>query len=448
MTSTGTPKSGYVQVLKKSSSPEMTTGNDCYSLSGAEYGLYSDIACKTLITKLTTGSDSYKLSDNELTTNKEEIAPGTYYVKEITASKGYTIDMNVHTVKVTASNTASKPFIITSEEIPDNDPVVITMHKIWKGEETDTVPSLAGTQFTITFYGGQYDTVEEAETAVTNNGVLKRQWVIEVKYDTSNNLYMAMLGDDYIVSGDELFYDNGTVTLPYGTLVTQETKAAPGYTLSGVIKDKSGNIIAKSDGNSGMIYIAHITADNGEPSIDVGNEYSSYDSPVYHSFNAVKYDANGVPVEGVKYSLSNSNGDVVGTATTDVNGKISFSNLYPDKYYLTETKTLDGMALLAEPIEVNLPQTISLEEAKTIDLDTDADGVIYVPETTDTDGNVTEAYYLLSNQTFEITDHATYTLPKTGGNGTWCIGLIVLGIMAFITSLIFIIPKKNSETHN
>ena len=147
----------------------------------------------------------------------------------------------------------------------------------------------------------------------------------------------------------------------------------------------------------------------------------------------------------MEYSLSNSSGEVVATATTDNEGKVSFTDLYPDKYYLTEKKTLDGMTLLPDPVEVNLPLTISLSEAQAISLDTNADGVTYVPETTDTEGNVTEAHYLVSNQTFEITDHATYTLPKTGGSGTWYAGLIALGIMASAVSGIYVSTRKKEE---
>jgi LPXTG-motif cell wall-anchored protein len=440
ITSKETPETGFLKLSKVSAYPDMTANNTAYSLEGAEYCLYLDKECTKVSSiegtdAMTTGADG--------TTKTYELPLGTYYVKETKASQGYTLDPNVYPVTVTADNTSEDPLIVTSTELPENDPAIITINKIWDGEATDTVPSLAGTQFTLTFYGGQYDTVEEAEAAVTADGITKRTWVIEAK--KIGNKYAAYLEESFLVSGDKLFYDDGIVTLPYGTLVTQETKAAPGYTLSGNMKDLSGNIIAQSDDDTGMTYITHITADNGAVIIKGGNEFTSYDSPVYHSFKAIKYGQYGRPVEGVKYTLTDSSGNTIGTATTDENGEISFSDLYPDTYYLTETKTIDGLTLLEEPIKVELPKKISLSYAQEINLDTDADGVIYVPETTDADGNITEAYYLISNQTYEIKDSITFILPQTGADGTWNLGLVTFAVAASIGVLMIMTFRKKDK---
>jgi hypothetical protein len=181
------PQDGYVYIQKISATPEITDNNECYSLKGAVYGVYTDKACKDLVTELTTEEDG--------STPVEQIGHGTYYVREITASKGYQLDRTVHEITVTSANTEDNPAVIESKEVPGNDPADIQINKIGAGQKMDTAPSLAGTQFTFTFYGGQYDSVAEAENAVKNEGITKRTWVLEAKYDSLDNSYKLFLNE-------------------------------------------------------------------------------------------------------------------------------------------------------------------------------------------------------------------------------------------------------------
>ena len=68
-------------------------------LPGAVYGIYSDSGCTKLVQKMTTGSDGSCKSD--------ALVAGTYYVKEISAPKGYVLDKAVYTLVVTAGQTTS-----------------------------------------------------------------------------------------------------------------------------------------------------------------------------------------------------------------------------------------------------------------------------------------------------------------------------------------------------
>ena len=83
------PTTGMFSLRKVSANDSVTGGNAYYSLSGAVYGVYSDSGCTNLVTTLTTDG-----SGNA----RAELALGTYYVKEITASNGYQLDPNVYTV--------------------------------------------------------------------------------------------------------------------------------------------------------------------------------------------------------------------------------------------------------------------------------------------------------------------------------------------------------------
>ncbi|MCI8483722.1 MAG: Cys-Gln thioester bond-forming surface protein, partial [Lachnospiraceae bacterium] len=66
-------------------------------LPGAVYGIYSDSECGNKVGTLTTDEDGCAKS--------KALVPGTYYVKEIKAPKGYVLSNKVHTVTVKAGQT-------------------------------------------------------------------------------------------------------------------------------------------------------------------------------------------------------------------------------------------------------------------------------------------------------------------------------------------------------
>lgn len=96
-----TVKDGYVkltfpdvvklQLHKSSSNKELTAGNGCYSLSGAEYGIYTDKACTKKIGSITTNASGYG------SYSKYVDASASYYAKETKAPKGYELDETVYT---------------------------------------------------------------------------------------------------------------------------------------------------------------------------------------------------------------------------------------------------------------------------------------------------------------------------------------------------------------
>ncbi|MCC8142052.1 MAG: VaFE repeat-containing surface-anchored protein [Lachnospiraceae bacterium] len=100
--------SGYAAVKKKSSDPSLTDGSSFYSLAGAVYTVYSDIACTKRVGTLTTKSDG--------STNVLKLDKGTYYIKETQASTGFDLDTTVHKVTLTSDDTAENPKTISSTE--------------------------------------------------------------------------------------------------------------------------------------------------------------------------------------------------------------------------------------------------------------------------------------------------------------------------------------------
>lgn len=210
---------GSFNLTKKSSNEDITKGNDCYSLEGAQYGIYSDIAATKLVKTITTDADGKVWSGM--------LDSGTYYVKETQAPSGYALDDTVHSVTVGGSTAAE----LTVSDKPQNDPAVMVASKVDK-ETGKADPqgkgTLAGAEFTVKYYAGFYDTVDELPASAT------RSWVLKTDGDGFVSLQGALLDPEkYFSSGDVLFKDGGgNATLPLGTVTVQETKAPEGYLLS------------------------------------------------------------------------------------------------------------------------------------------------------------------------------------------------------------------------
>lgn len=421
-TSSEPPITSGISIIKQSTNPSMTNGNNCYSLAGAEYTIYTDANCtKSTGKKITTGADG-KGSISGL-------ALGNYWVKETKAPKGFGLDTGKHKASCTTSTSVS----ITSEEKPYNDPAGIEINKIWNGPQTSTVPSLAGTQFTIKYY----DTLENYSANQLSTMTPKRTWVIEVKYNANTKKYLALFTDTYKVGGDAFYYTSaGYPTLPLGTITIQETKAAPGYTLDGEFKDENGNTFSPKD-----VYVTKILNQNGVVAVQGGNEYSAEDDPKPCNIKIVKSKADGTPLQGVQFTIKDSsgntvtdmNGNAVGVGTTNASGVVEFKNLYPDVYTITETKTVSGQQLLKESITVYAPMRMTKEHAIANNLDT-----------TKAYWDSLENCYLIFDQTFNVTNSVNFEMPMSGGTFDSKM-LIPLGAGMVLLAGVFIIMFRKKK---
>ena len=91
--------------------------------------------------------------------------------------------------------------------------------------------------------------------------------------------------------------------------------------------------------------------DDGNVFIMENGEYKPYtkdnakilnSKPGDGKFKILKTDENKKGLQGVKFNLYNSRGDLVGEFTTDEKGEINFTNLPYDKYYVKEISTKPG----------------------------------------------------------------------------------------------------------
>ena len=97
---TADPIKAYIKVKTENIGYGELTKTDESSgvkLSGAVYGIYSDSGCTNRVQTMTTDGNGYAKS--------AALVAGTYYVKEITAPKGYVLSGKVHTLTVKAGQT-------------------------------------------------------------------------------------------------------------------------------------------------------------------------------------------------------------------------------------------------------------------------------------------------------------------------------------------------------
>ncbi len=216
---------GYLTLHKDSSNKTLTDTNDCYSLAGAEYGVYTDSNCSNKVATLTTNASG--------NANTVSLNPGRYYVKETKAPKGYFTDSQVYTADVSGANRESSPVKLSVSDNPANDPMSMLLGK-FDGQKTyngaGNLPqgsaTLAGAEFTVDYYATldykSYDDLKNADVKPM------RSWT----FSTDSNGFCSF-DIAHFVSGDAFWYRlDGTPALPRGTVVIRETKAPMGYVKS------------------------------------------------------------------------------------------------------------------------------------------------------------------------------------------------------------------------
>ena len=259
---------GTVSLSKTSANTGITSGNSCYSLAGAVYGIYSDAGCSAQVTTLTTdaGGNAAAVSLNA----------GTYYYKELTAPAGYALDSSVQSFTVTdGQNTA-----LSVSDIPTNDPVRISINKVDSetGDKVQGGASLENAEFTVKYYAGYYNAGNLPANAT-------RTWVIKTLKTAGGN-YMAVLNTNYKIAGDD-FYTNakGAPVLPLGTISIEETKAPEGYNLDGAYL-QVGGVGEKITGK----YVAQITQNGNLAQLKGGNTFKVSDKIKRGDFKLTKID--------------------------------------------------------------------------------------------------------------------------------------------------------------
>ena len=290
--------SGKVQLKKASSNESITDGNSCYSLNGAKYGVYSDAACDNRAAVLTVKADG--------SCDPAELPAGRYYVREISAPKGYALDPEIYTADVIQGKTAT----VNVKDIPQSIPVEILLEKTdaRTGEKTPGGSAVfEDAEFTVKYYDGYYDRDPALEGIEA-----ERTWVM--KTDASGKV---MLQEEWKISGDG-FYKNqaGENVLPLGTVTIQETKAPDGYLVNETV------------------FVRQIRVSGNAQTVQAYNSQEIPEEIIRGDIQIVKFAQNPgkeqehkTPLEGICFEItSKTTGETV-EITTDANGYASTASL-------------------------------------------------------------------------------------------------------------------------
>lgn len=324
---------GNLTIEKSSSNPSITDNNNCYSLEGAEYGLYnSEADANKDVNRV--GTFTIK-ADGKANTIKD-LKAKTYYLKETKAGKGYALDKKVYSVSVASGKTE----VYKVKDIPQSDPVRVLLGKIDK-ETNQNKPqgsaSLENAQFTIKYYKGFFDTDPASQGATP-----ERYWVIKTNVNGR-----AYLDPSYIVEGDELFYSsNGDPTLPLGTITIQETKSPEGYKLND------------------EVFVRKIISEGNAEGIETYNMPNVPEQVIKGKIRIAKKDKDTgkvIQVAGTVFDIY-YDGKVVSSMTTDETGYAVSEPLAYGEYVIKEAKAPNGYV-----VDVDQEAVVDITAEKTYD---------------------------------------------------------------------------------
>lgn len=336
-------KDGYVkltfpsvvklQLQKSSSNTELTAGNDCYSLNGAEYGIYTDKACTKKIGSITTNASGYG------SYSKYVDASASYYAKETKAPKGYELDETVYTFVNSGKKAAdgTKIYSFSCTDDPVNDPVGIILQKKNAITGETTSQGLGGAVFSVSYYAQEIDkdyNVKPGDTApALDSKNLKRTWYIETNSNGYCDLNKRFLAEGYN-SDDFYFWENNPEPIvPIGTVVIREEKAPEGYSLSDVVFYRH---ISEE--------IAEIAKDTNTP---INVPINEMPAKAYVGIN--KLNQSGIGVANAVYGLYSDSAcaSLYDKLTTNADGKGTFAKSVDvgKTYYIKEQTAPTGYEL-------------------------------------------------------------------------------------------------------
>ena len=371
-----------ISLSKTSAQSGMTTGNSCYYLAGAVYGIYADYACTTELERITTNANGYAETN-------EKYAEGSYYIKELTPSPGYLRDTRVHTLTLDASGNCTVDIAFTEQPTDDPEPVVI--RKTSNG--ASFLISDSSAVFKVEFWPNS-----------NWSGSPSRTWY----YKTVNGV--CQLGNEAYLDAARTnsarwHTTSGAVTFPLGILRISEVEAPAGYIKTNAVMEV--RISQDTTGGSGIWH--WITPASGE--IHYLADGTSLDNaPAPGQIDVLKRASNGTPMGNCQFLLEYSvdggttwapvfapskSGDVYpgtcsspglvnGVLITGSDGHALFTGLIADdstQYRLTELSTLNGKQLLSEPIELGTLPLLDGTEGPTREVEIVNSTEFYLPRT-------------------------------------------------------------------
>ena len=189
----------------------------------------------------------------------------------------------------------------------------------------------------------------------------------------------------------------------------------------------AGDVIEISGKKYKVLNTTRVTGDSTNKTLTLTNQLQD----AKYNLVITKQDAqdNSIKLGGVEFKLEKLNTVPIETpktgTTTAGTGELTFADLTPGSYRLTETKTAEGYTLLAEPIEFTL----------TADGQCLRDGAAFGAKTTDADG--------VYNIALTIYNRKGFTLPHTGADAPslW----LLIGLPALVAVLLVLVFRYNKK---
>lgn len=344
------PPYGSLAVTKQSAETLVSVSGTGYSLEGAEFGLYLDQACTQEVESFTT--------DAEGNGKTGLVAEGTYYLKEKKAPKGFLVSQDVLEIAMAGGQEIHTEVPEQPRySVPD---ILIKKQDAETGGEAEGDATFEGAEFTATFYPEGTDT----------SGTPERTWTIRCDADGT-----ARLDDAHKVSGDDWYRkQDGTIVLPLGTLVVEETKAPSGYRLPGNSRQEF-RIAADDSAPTGATILQPATVEEevmrggiAVQKVDAESKSASPKGKAVLSgavFEIVNASRHAVVVGGTSYAP----GEAVTTIETDSTGRAATAaDALPfGTYTVHETKAPEGYLLNSD-----WEKTVSItEDGKILELQGD-----------------------------------------------------------------------------
>lgn len=261
-------KKATVNVIKVDNYSNDKKAHGDASLDGAEFQLYADAACTTKATVYNESGTAktagvYTTKNAELTT--DYLRSGcTYYLKEITAPKGYLLSHEVLPITVDASEKEEEyTFKLTTKEIPET-PVLgkVAIRKYFSEGQTGMLDYEINTTFQVYLTEKKsYDACDEYERAIIKTG--------DKGYGISGELYYGDYTVHQVDSGgvDAMRVDDFSVAI-------RENGQIYEYAMDNIIF-KAYLRILKKDGNTekqvlkpGTAYQIYRVTDDGEKLVE------------------------------------------------------------------------------------------------------------------------------------------------------------------------------------
>ncbi|WP_440447507.1 SpaA isopeptide-forming pilin-related protein [Ruminococcus sp.] len=365
---------------KESSNPDLTTDNDCYSLDGGIFAVFSDEKsaydyisdnsvknnivryfitdsngnCKAISKDgnswdYNANSDLYKIAYSD-----------SYYAVEMVAPKGF---KNYNRPVQMVINGTNGGFVVLSATISDtplNDPINILVRK--KDAVTGQYTNMENAEFTVKYYSGYY----YSENELVGKSP-ERKWILKTDSDGYTHLDESYRADsDY----GEPFYitsaENPNPAMPLGTVTIQETKAPTGYKINP------------------ELFIRQIKVDEATGSITTFNEIEVPEPrdtvygnlTIYKTADDSKRGAN--TAKDVWFNVKSDDGvtdENIVTKSKGIDGAATLSDLHVYKasgeyvkYIITELgyKNADGTYSVPDRYVPPVERTVTLKENVTV----------------------------------------------------------------------------------